>query len=554
VAWLATAVVLSFALRLPFLRVPLITDEGGYAYVARRWLDGRGDLYHDLWFDRPQGIFLVYGLILHTLGPDVVAIRLGAWLASVLTLFVVWGFVRDIRDARAAWLAAILFAIISSSPAIEGFTANAEVFMALPAAGSAWLLLRASQNAWRTWTIVATGLLIGVATLLKPPGIVMLPLAIAFIWLVGPARINTIVRRWAWLIAGFAFAIIPSLVHGWLIGWEDFISAVTYRLRHRSATTIPPEEHLDALFELITQVWPMLAAVALPFAAWWSWRGTVHNAERRPREPQPEISILRRFAGRPLVKPGTEASMLLRLWLLAALAGIAMGGNWFPHYLIQIAAPLAIWLAMLLRDLASRFHRWLWWLLVTATASLLLWPHSVVITTGNDADALSRRLFDRETYPEQAVIASYLRACTAPESPVTSPSTRHPSITLPTGRLPIAIFIAGSLKRPQAPKKRSSPCSRLRNVRLLSWTCISKHRFRTAALPFGEWSRGSTIWKPRSTATRSTGSTRKTHERRRRPQPVLMRRTGTPSQALCDRQRRHSSSRCQKHSPSGTLR
>ncbi|GIW04373.1 MAG: hypothetical protein KatS3mg059_0993 [Thermomicrobiales bacterium] len=290
--------------------------------------------------------------------------------------------------------------------------------MALPAAGSAWLLLRASQNAWRRWTMLATGFLIGVATLLKPPGIVMLPLALAFTWLAGPVRISTIVCRWAWLLAGFAVAITPSLVHGWLIGWADFASAVTYRLHHRSATTVAPEEHLVALFELGIRVWPLLAAITLPLAAWWSWRGAVHNHERSTRGPQPEISILRLVAGRPPVTPGAEASILLQLWLLACLAGIAMGGNWFPHYLIQIAAPLAIWMAMLLRDLAPRLHRWQWWLLGTATGSLLLWSYSVVITTGGDAGALSRRLFDRESYPEQVAIASHLRACTAPESPV----------------------------------------------------------------------------------------------------------------------------------------
>src|SRR4051812_43982020 len=102
--WLFLAMALSLLLRLPFLNVPLISDEGGYAYAAQRWLDGRGDLYRDLVFDRPQGIFLVYGLIQHTLGMDVVAIRLGAWLATAATMVLIWAFARRATGDRAASL------------------------------------------------------------------------------------------------------------------------------------------------------------------------------------------------------------------------------------------------------------------------------------------------------------------------------------------------------------------------------------------------------------------------------------------------------------------
>ena len=49
---------LSIVLRLPFLSVPLTDDEAGYAYVSS-WLARGLALYSDLWFDRPQGIFLL---------------------------------------------------------------------------------------------------------------------------------------------------------------------------------------------------------------------------------------------------------------------------------------------------------------------------------------------------------------------------------------------------------------------------------------------------------------------------------------------------------------
>src|SRR5215211_2920014 len=92
--WFFVAVGVSLALRLPFLSLPMISDEGGYAYVAQRWLAGEGRLYHDLWVSRPQGIFVVYGLILQGVGTSVEAMRFGAWLATVGTLGFVWLFAR----------------------------------------------------------------------------------------------------------------------------------------------------------------------------------------------------------------------------------------------------------------------------------------------------------------------------------------------------------------------------------------------------------------------------------------------------------------------------
>ena len=93
--WLLFAVGLSLLLRWPFLRLPMISDEGGYAYVAQRWRDGRGHLYDDLWVSRPQGIFAAYGIIQRTLGPTVADLRLGAWLASVFTLVFIWRYARE---------------------------------------------------------------------------------------------------------------------------------------------------------------------------------------------------------------------------------------------------------------------------------------------------------------------------------------------------------------------------------------------------------------------------------------------------------------------------
>src|SRR5262249_43126164 len=110
--WLLLAIGLSLLLRLPFLRLPMISDEGRYAYVAQRWLDGRGHLYDDLWVSRPQGIFAAYGVIQRTIGPSAADLRFGAWLASVVTLVFVWRYAREWAGRGTAAMAAAIFALV----------------------------------------------------------------------------------------------------------------------------------------------------------------------------------------------------------------------------------------------------------------------------------------------------------------------------------------------------------------------------------------------------------------------------------------------------------
>lgn len=421
VAWLIVAATLSFVARWPFLTVPLITDEGGYAYVARRWLDGRGDLYGDLWFDRPQGIFLAYGLIQHTLGTGEVAIRLGAWLVTLATLVVVWAFAREVFSRRVANMAAVLFALIAGSPAIEGFTANAETFMALPAAGCAWSLWRASRNDWPGRTLMTAGLLAGIATLLKPSGIVMLPAGLFFAGRVAESETRTVIRRWWWLTFGFAIALAPAILHGWLTGWGDFVTAVTYRAHAHSGATETPVEQFHALHDLVRHIWPLLAATALPLMVlFWSGVGSVRanwqsGESHRMRQADALLRLLTRL---PAVPVGREPAVLLRLWLIACLGGIAMGGHWFPHYLGQIAAPLAIALATLMSHAMMRLKARAWWALLGLVLAALLYPYGIVVSTRGDTDDMSNRLFDRETYPVQDELAAYLRSHTDPEEPV----------------------------------------------------------------------------------------------------------------------------------------
>jgi 4-amino-4-deoxy-L-arabinose transferase-like glycosyltransferase len=417
--WLVLVVAVSLGLRLPFIGVPLNADEGGYAYVAQRWLDGRGHLYDDLWISRPQGIFLAYGVIFRTLGTTVEAIHLGAWVVGLATTLFVWLFARDWLGRRAGIAAALVFTLINGSPYLEGYTANAEVFMALPAAAAAWLLLRWARRGGGRGTLVAVGMLAATATLLKPSGVVMLPVAIGFVWLADGVSWRVTSARWGWLCGGFALGMVPALIHGWLVGWHDFVYAsFTYRLEYQSSATATWAHHWARLIRLVRHCRTLVMAVGLLAGIRWA------AALSWPPVPAPwaasreaGLVAVPRLYGRPEARTEAETGgLLLRLWLLGCLAGIAMGGDWWFHYLIQIAAPLALWLVASLGDLNGVVSRAWRQGITLAIVALLIGPYWVVVIGG--PNEISTWLYHRADVVAAGEVADYLKARSPAEASV----------------------------------------------------------------------------------------------------------------------------------------
>jgi 4-amino-4-deoxy-L-arabinose transferase-like glycosyltransferase len=401
------AIAVSIALRLPFFPLPMISDEGGYAYVADRWLSDSGRLYHDLWLSRPQGILVVYGLLDRFFGPSVVAFRFVAWLASAVTLLMVWRYARDWAGRGTAILSAMIFALVASAPPLEGFTANAEVFMALPAAALAWRLLAGQRDGWTRRGLLVAGSLAGVSTLLKPSGFVMLPVAMVFIAWDGRVDGLEKARRLGLVVAGFMAALVPALIHGWFIGWDEFVFAsVAYRVGQQSGITNGPNHHASHLAFLLRDSWWLWLAILVPF--WGRSRGAPAPAEVRRQR--------RRLAARLHVYEADAGGRLLRLWLIGCLFGIAMGGDWWSHYLIQAAAPLSIAMAVLIRDAMAAFAPVRRLAVGAAFTLLLLVPYSVVALT--EPAQRGQTIFQNASYVVEERVGRYINEHTKPNESI----------------------------------------------------------------------------------------------------------------------------------------
>ncbi len=429
VAWLALTCAVALLVRWPFLTMPMIADEGGYAYATRAWLDGTGQLYGDVWISRPQGIFYLYALIFETFGTDAVAFRLAAWLSICGTAVAVWLIARRWRPAPVAAIAALLFVIVSGTPSLEGYTANAEMFMILPSAWSVWTMIRGIETRWAHHWVFLTGVLAGVATMLKPSGIVMLPIAVFAIVATTRAQEGQWRAPVGWLLAGIATVGLPAVIHGWTLGWGDFLYAtVTYRMTLQSSATVGASHHLASIGRLALRILPLLILVTCVALIAHRWQ-VLHALRRLPAarhlRPVDHLAIRARTArahlGEPpamrhVAVPADEVGMLLRLWVLASVAGIAMGGDWWAHYAIQIAPPFAIWFAGLLVATIAAARRWLRWLIVVGTVAVVLSPWWVV-TLGSTA-AMSNHLFAHPGYQAQDDVAAWLRENSAPGTPI----------------------------------------------------------------------------------------------------------------------------------------
>ena len=361
---------LTLAVRLPFLDWPLTVDEAGYAYGAHWWSQGLSLYSDELWFDRPQGIFVAYRVGMWLFGESTEAMRIhGAlWSAATTALLVV--LAARMFDKRVALVTGLLFAVLSGAPRIEGFVANAEVFMLTAATASAYLV-------WgKHW--FAAGLFAGIAIALKPSGGAALLLAVW--WLIHQRESPT---GWAVLAAGTALPILASLAHGIATaGPYDYAYAtLLFRLSAGGRESLLPALIGGARHTAIVSA-SLAAAAAL------GWRHLPKEHSRRA---------------------------FLGAWLATSFAGVAMGGNWWPHYFLQLVPPLTLiatagFVAVARDDgLAPRRYIGIGIAAVAVAFAALVWPAASMQPYPG-----SEEVFPGFQYRLSAPVAAYLRAHTEP--------------------------------------------------------------------------------------------------------------------------------------------
>ena len=319
----AASVLLTVLLHLRFFFTPLTSDEGGYLAIARAWGHGR-DLYRQVWIDRPQGLLMLFRVWDNIAGGSTTSVRIMATVFAVVAV-VAGAFIADaLGSPRAGAMAAAFVAIVSSAPVLEGFIANGELLSgALSTAGLAVACLVLAGRCNLKWMFVS-GLLAGCSMSIKQSGFDGL-IAI-FVWLilalvVGWRERRYVLRALSLLVGGLATVMALLVAHGALTGWHDWWFAVAgYRLDSRSALV---GADWGRLFSTAGVAAPILLPLLIGSVA---------------------CGVALYVAPTRRVRP--EHAILL-IWLLAATAAFASGGQFHRHYWITLTFPLAVIAAML---------------------------------------------------------------------------------------------------------------------------------------------------------------------------------------------------------------
>lgn len=325
--WTAGAALFAALVRFRYVFEPLAPDEGGYLAITRAWADG-GALYTDVWIDRPQGLLFLYRIgDLFTGAGDgwlrLLAVVLGtsgiigvAWMGRALS-----------RRWQAGAVAAVFAAVLSSSPAIEGFTANGELMSAaFVVPGMAITAAVVCDRLDRRWLFLA-GVFVGLALSVKQSGydgLIGTGLWLLVAWFTGWRARKDLIVMGLWVSAGLAAFLGLLFWHGSTFGWDAYFDAtIGFRLNSRSAVSTPQWGRLA-----------ITAAITLGLSV-----GMVALAAWRMRS-----------LGRPLRSLLDRRTALAWCWLAGAGLALLTGGNYHRHYWITVAFPLALVLALLVTD------------------------------------------------------------------------------------------------------------------------------------------------------------------------------------------------------------
>jgi 4-amino-4-deoxy-L-arabinose transferase-like glycosyltransferase len=272
--------------------------------------------------------------------------------------------------------AGLLAATVGASPFIESFTLSGELLASLPAVCSLVCFCAFLRNRRLRWLLLA-GALTGVAVLVKQSAFDAGLAAVAYLlWRE---------RRRGLAPAGLlvAAAVVPvAIAAASAARLGDWLYAIVgYRFEGDSLVTGSAGGRLHQLWLSLPPAAKALTVLALLAAIGWR-----------------------------------RAPLLARLWLGAAALGVLGGGNFHPHYYLQLVPPLAVLGAVGLRTAWQARPRPALALALAGAAASLAFALPVAVTSPA-AQARAIWPYDPHLVHDDA-LAQYVRAHTRARQPV----------------------------------------------------------------------------------------------------------------------------------------
>jgi 4-amino-4-deoxy-L-arabinose transferase-like glycosyltransferase len=329
---------------------PLDCDEAAYAYIGHRIVHG-DVMYRDLTENKPPLGYWLYAAAVAAGGYDELAIRLLPIPFVLATIALVWWIARRLSGPISAFVAALLYLVLSTDPYLFGNGANLEHFMNCFAVTSLALVIRAWGRDDQ-WSLVGSGIFLGTATLVKQVAIVPLAVFVAALacraWIRDAGWRHRIGRGLRDLTSfGLGLAACLAIAATILImrgaGPSAFDDIFRYG-RALATDTIPEPNAPAGLIRWITGNADPQGRLPWPFGktdylVWWAsgswplWLASI-----------PALAYLF-FSPRR-----TPERRLVAAWTIAVWAEVTLPGLYWPHYYLLTIAGAVIAVAVSMGD------------------------------------------------------------------------------------------------------------------------------------------------------------------------------------------------------------
>jgi 4-amino-4-deoxy-L-arabinose transferase-like glycosyltransferase len=390
-AALLLVILLVAGIRFHLRTMPLERDEGEYAYAGQLMLQGIPP-YALAYNMKLPGTYAAYAAIMTVFGQTAAGIRLGVLLMNATTIILIFLLGRWLSGPLAGLAAATTYALLSTLPSLLGFAGHATHFVVLFVLAGILVLLRALNAQRSPLLFFCSGLLLGIAFLMKQPGIAFAAFGALYIARCSWKQPRLLVSREAAYLAGAAlpFALTClALAHAGVFR-NFWFWTFTYAREYSSETSLA--------------------------VGWQAFQQSLHwTMHPFPLWAIAEIGLVTLFWDRRWRRQLFFLATLTAFSLLAMCAGFYFR----PHYFILLL-PAAALLAGLAVTSAYRFlaqrrfpasARLIPLLVFIAACAFSLWDQRAFLFKLDPA-AAAQRIYAANPFAEAIAVAKTVRAST----------------------------------------------------------------------------------------------------------------------------------------------
>jgi hypothetical protein len=377
------AILLIMVARVRLLGIPFERDEGEYAYIGQLMLQGVAP-YGVAANMKLPGTNAAYALIMALFGQSVTGVHFGFLLVNAGSIVLVYFLARRLLDVPAGVVAAASFAVLSVAPSVDGIWAHATQFVVLFALAAILLFVKWVESR-KTYTLVWSGLLFGIAFLMKQPGILFAGFGV--LYLLYSQRTDWWSNRWQVLrnLAVFGGAVMAPFGVTCLLLWRAgvfdrfWLWVFTYA---RQYVAIRPASSALSL------LWAAAAPIVTDDAAIWLLAAA-------------GLLVLWLRKGR------RATAAIATAFLVCSFLAVCPGFYFRPHYFVLLLPALALLSGAVATWAKENARVWPLWV-VAGCLAFTIWQQGGFLFQMSYLE-ICRTVYGSNPFPEAIPVADYIR-------------------------------------------------------------------------------------------------------------------------------------------------